>query len=254
LGFSGARFEYSGEVKGFASRGILPNMEKRGMPAESQKGVVRRARFDGAGLLRTGGWTVSTRHAAYGLGASIAVLGLLGAFYTRNGVSALAALDLDGEWNVPALFSALLLVAASRLLLHVREVFPRPVLVYVFATLLLCGAIDEAVQIHENLEEWLDVDWQRLYAPVFLVVAIVWFGLLADLWRCRPARLLYIASASAWAGAQVLEHFQWNGDVHGPHYDPMMVAEEVLEMTGTALLILALLVVRDRGARARSGG
>jgi hypothetical protein len=216
------------------------------MAADYQQGVSRRPQSYDANFARGRSRTVSTRHAAFGLGTCIVVLWFLGALYTQHSVSLLAPFDLDGEWDVPALFSALLLVAAAALLLRVRDFFTRPVLVFVFASLLLYGAADEAVQIHENLERWLAVDWQRLYALAFLGVGVVWSVLLADLWRLRAARLLYMASGSAWVVSQVLEYFEWNGDEEGPHYTSMMVAEEVLEMTGTELLLLALLSIRNR--------
>ena len=62
--------------------------------------------------------------------------------------------------------------------------------------------------------------------------------------RHRPAafrRLLWIGGAAGWLVSQLLEAAQWvEGDVKAESYDLLMVSEEVLEMTGSALFLLAL--------------
>ena len=162
----------------------------------------------------------------------------------------LSPFDLDGERNVPGLFSALLLLACAVLaFLLPRSVAPRAVAL-IFSGALVLASLDEATEIHEKLERRLDVDWQLLYIPVFVAAVVVWSLLVAGLRRNGFSLTLVLASAACWIASQALEALQWEDDGPAPGYTWMVVVEETLEMTGSALLLLALLTV----VGARHGG
>lgn len=153
--------------------------------------------------------------------------------------------DLDGERNVPATLSALLLLAAALLLARLTpRLVPRAVSLGLAAVLGL-GALDEAFELHEKLESALDVDWQVLYLPVFAAAAALWCWLLYAVRRARAAVALLALASGCWVVSQVLEHQQWEPDGPAPGYTWMMVVEEILELTGSALVVVALLVLLE---------
>jgi uncharacterized membrane protein YhaH (DUF805 family) len=161
------------------------------------------------------------------------------------------AFDLDAElsWQVsiPALFSAGLLFAAAMLALARARQIPdarRRGWVAIGAFLTFMG-IDEMVEIHERLERVTEIDWQTLYVPIALIGAVAWFVILKQLWRHRSLSIAWIAGAGAWLIAQVLEDVQWGpGDVLVSGAGSLIVAEETLEMSGSALFLLTLLAIR----------
>jgi hypothetical protein len=191
------------------------------------------------------------RRVAIALGVAIAGLAVLGVIFAWEPRPALARFDLDEERTVPALFTALLLVASAVLALRLpRSVVSRGVGL-VLSGLLVLASLDEAAEFHERLERRAGVDWQLLYLPVFLAV-LVGFGLLVlGLRRSGFGLGLVLAAAACWAVAQSLEALQWEEDGPAPGYTWMMVTEETLEMAGSALLLLALLTVvrADRSGR-----
>ena len=187
------------------------------------------------------------RRVAVVLGVAIAVLATLGAVVAWRPESGLTSFDLDGERNVPAIFSALLLLACAALVLWLpRTVVSRPV-AFVLSGVLTLASLDEATEIHEKLEQRLDVDWQLLYRPVFLAAVVVWSLLVAGLRRSGLGVRLVLASAGCWVASQLLEALQWEDEGPAPGYTWMMVTEETLEMAGSALLLVALLVVVRAG-------
>jgi hypothetical protein len=177
------------------------------------------------------------------LGAAIAVLALLGAIYAWEPRPALDRFDLDEERTVPAYFSGVLLAACAVLALRLPRAVLSRFAALVFAGLLALASLDELAEIHERLERRLGVDWQVLYIPVFaagvVVLALFIFGL-----RRQGLRIeLVLASAACWVGAQVFEKLQWEDEGRVPGYTWMMFIEEILEMTGSTFLLLALLAV-----------
>ncbi len=160
----------------------------------------------------------------------------------------------DGEWRIPAFYSAGLLVIAGVVAVLLAG---RSLAYLLFGLGLLAMAFDEVAMLHERLEYALQIDWQILYLPVFLV-AIAVLG--AVMWVSRRVPLalpLLAAGLGCWAVSQVLEAVQWDGDVKRPGYPFLMFTEEVLEMLGTCCLIAGLVAVAwaavaplDRGPRA----
>lgn len=168
--------------------------------------------------------------AGVALGGAIALFGVL------YGVPAEPFTGLDAERNLPAFFSAALLVAAALLmLLHARNV--QRLAPAALAALLAFLAVDELRTVHETLERRTGVDWQLLYAPLLLGGAVVGTLTLGGL-HLGP-RLLLVLAGVTWTVAQALEGLQWDGDtlVHAWRILP----EELLEMAGSALIVVALL-------------
>ena len=188
---------------------------------------------------------------AAGAAALIALLAVPGALTVRRGGG--GAFDLDGELTIPALASALLLLCAAgaAALAHRRD--PRPsrrpwaALAVLFAVM----AVDEAAGLHEGLEDLSAVDWQTIYVPVVLLAGIAWLLGLARMQRRE--RAAFVLGAGAWCAAQVLEALEWTGPREAERavdgYGIMMGAEELLEMTGSALFTLALLLAVERWSR-----
>lgn len=174
------------------------------------------------------------------LSVAIGLLGLLGTIYEVEPAGVLTRFDLDGERTVPAALSSLLLaVGAGALLALGRRGMGLPALV--FSALFAFAALDEAFEVHERLERDVGVDWQLLYLPAFAAIALLWTLVLRGLPGVGPSRALYLTGTAAWAAAQLLEAIQWGDDGPRYGYPAMMVTEEVLEMTGSAALLLAFL-------------
>jgi hypothetical protein len=186
--------------------------------------------------------SIDRRAMVVGLGAAIVLLAVLGAVMAWDPRPALRAFDLDEERTVPAVFSALLLLACALVALCLPRANVRRGIAIAFALLLAFAALDEFAEIHEQLERELGVDWQVLYAPFFAAAFGLWVFVLRGI-RRSPGLPVMIASGACWALAQVLEKAQWSDDGAAPGYAWMMVTEEILEMTGSALLLLALVVV-----------
>lgn len=204
----------------------------------ARTGVVARARA----VLRAQG--VDPFGSLVGGLAVIAILGVLGIVHI-SGVGHTWIVDLDAEHNVPALWSGGLLLTAAALSIELRHhARLRPVMG--LAGLLAFMGVDEIVTIHEHLEAWSGVDWELLYAPLIalaaLAVAVCWSRLGDTPWA-RPA---LGAGALLWAGAQALEVAEWDGATAVAAYDLMMVTEELGEMAGSLMFVVALLCIRRR--------
>lgn len=175
----------------------------------------------------------------------IAVLAAAGISVIQSG-AAESIWNLDAEGTVPALFTALLLggagicafVASRRHLYGAHRSFR------LLALLLMLMSVDEALVVHERIEAAVGVDWQALYAPVIFVCGAAWLHVTYVLRSLRRAQILMIIGASAWAVAQVLEATQWDGnDTEVGSYDQQMLIEEILEMSGSGLFLIALYTV-----------
>jgi hypothetical protein len=160
--------------------------------------------------------------------------GFLGLFY------------LDGEYNLPAIYSASLWLFAAVTLYAVGQARERGRRRWVWTGLgvaLFYLALDEAFGFHEKLEGKTGIDWQLLYLPLFLAISAV--GLYVLLQSRGAARLLLLGAGAAAFVAQILEAVQWDGTVAVAAYRQMMVPEEILEPTAAALIAVAgLLMLR----------
>ena len=106
----------------------------------------------------------------------------------------------------------------------------------------LAVVLDELLQIHERVERHLTIDWQVIYLPVMLVTAIAGAIIAWEL-RHRPSVVaILLAGACGWAGAQLFEMLEWGpGDVLVSPW--MIYPEELLEISGSCLFALAMLMV-----------
>lgn len=182
----------------------------------------------------------------------IVVLGALGIWHAANPAGVVDLVDLDGEKTVPAYVSGLLLLAAAgaAALLGRRLV---PLACLALAGLFALMGLDEMLSWHEYLEWRLGVDWQLLYAPLALVGGLGWLVVVRRLRALAVPVAPLVAGAVAWGLSQLLENLQWSGaDQKVSAYVPMMVTEELLEMTGSALFGLGLLGALLLTSRRRS--
>jgi hypothetical protein len=200
------------------------------------------------------------RRLALALIACIVALGILGIVHDAS--DRLPAFDLDAEIDfhgllpvpnvAPAVFSGLLLFVAAAMALVAaarREKGPWLALALLFAFM----AVDELAAIHERVDEWLGIPWLIPYAPLIFAAGIFWFAALIELWPAVSERSLWLGGALAWLAAQGLEAI-WIaiGSDTGPTSE-LSVPEELLEMAGSSMLLLALYVLLFR-RRARQPG
>jgi predicted tellurium resistance membrane protein TerC len=186
---------------------------------------------------------VDVRALVGGLACFAVLFAILGSIVYPGGGD-LRAFDLNKEQTFPATFSGALLLAAGGLALlngFVRSPSASDrrwwiVLALVFAFL----GLDEIAALHEAVQDRVHVWGQAVLAPVVVVGVYAWWRAMRQLWNEQPAGLLFLAGAGAWIFSQLIdaglnEHWGWT-----------IVPEEVLEMTGSALFGLALLVALQR--------
>ncbi len=188
---------------------------------------------------------------------SIAIIAIIG-IVTRVVDPGNAWFDLDSDTDyawppsiisvaLPAVWSSLLFGLAGGAWIVVGWVRRRDrkwLAAGVFGALLLFLGLDELFSIHERIEHGTGLDWQLLYLPVGMLAA----GLLVALawWtrsEARPAAAMLVAAAASWLIALVLEYLAWRGDEQIDGYALLMIPEELLELAGTSLCILAAIVV-----------
>ena len=186
------------------------------------------------------------RRIAVLLGACIVALGVLGVA-ELHWPDKLIGFNLDNEYNVPAIFSAALDLGAAVGAEALRRRTGRNILLGLVILFAFMTA-DEFGGLHEHLESLTGIDWMKLYAPVFVFAGVAWIFVMRAFTDTR-FRLCMIGGAACWTIAQVFELLEWKGDVKQPHYNLMMVPEELLEMTGSALFMIGMLLA----LRAASG-
>ncbi len=182
--------------------------------------------------------------------------------------------DLDGEGNVPAFFSALLLLTVAVLLALVacergRRGLPHARAVWGLAAIAGFLAVDEAAGIHELLTAPLRAGlhaggpahftWVAGYAVAAAVVALAYARLIPRLGR-DLRRALAVAIAVYLVGALGMEVVagayldSYDGSTRNAVYGLMTTVEEALEIGGLVLLVgLALRVLRDHAPRISLG-
>lgn len=188
---------------------------------------------------------IDTRRLALIVGALIAVLAVMGILRYGN-KEQLGAFNLDGERNVPAVFSAALWTVVSGLAVLVGRA-DRWRAWDAFAVVTLVVAADEFGEIHERLENKTGIDWQLLYLPVGILAAILFVAIGRRLRRLGVGFTLFAFAAGAGVVSQLLEQVQYGeNDEPVRGYRVMVVSEEVLEMTAALLIGLAFLAALRR--------
>lgn len=166
------------------------------------------------------------------------------------------AAGLDAEHTVAGYLSGALLVLAGAVTWWLAAAWggrpgARAALV-VLGAFLGFLALDEVLAVHERVEARAGVDWQLLYLPVALVGATAGLVAAYALRRRRLALTLLITAGLAWAAALLLEDLQWDGDVLA--HPSLVYYEELLEMGGSALIVVAMLLAREASAPPRRTG
>lgn len=182
--------------------------------------------------------------------------------------------DLDGEGNVPAFFSALLLVAVAGLMALVacergRRRQPHARAVWGLAAIAAFLAVDEAAGIHELLTAPLRAalhaggpahfTWVAGYGAGVVVVGLAYARLVPRLSR-RTRRTLAAAVAVYLCGALGMELVagayldSFGGGTRDAVYGLLTTVEEALEIAGLVMLVgLSLRVLRDHAPRISLG-
>jgi hypothetical protein len=178
----------------------------------------------------------------------IALFGVLGALERIEGVP-LALFDLDGEGKPPAAFSFALLAGAATLcvLIARTEEGGRTALLWnAMGAFFAYMAIDEALTIHERLEEGTGIGWTNLYLPLVAAGGTGWLLIVRRIWRLGDRLLewgprLFALAPVPWLIAVVLEKVEAGPEGRVEGYTVMATAEEILELVGNGLFLLGLL-------------
>ena len=173
---------------------------------------------------------------------------------------------LGWEFRLPVFFSSAVLVCASVAAVRSDKTGPGSPLsnctrvCSLLSALFAFMAVDEAVGIHELLEVWTGVDWQHLYLPLAVCASLLWGRVLLRIIR-EPAVIPWIGGAACWFLSQCLEAFRWGTDFSAigaandepDPFEPgeatwrfLTASEELLEMLGTSLLLLSMLLLASR--------
>lgn len=183
------------------------------------------------------------RRVAAVLFGGIAIIALLGTLHKLG--APLGLFDFDGEGKPPAAWSALVLLAGGTVSFLIATMPDQAAWRKRYLGLgafLVFMAVDEAITLHELASAATGVAWQPLWLPLIALGGVAWLLVLARLWALPRERTFMILGAAAWFVSQVLEQLQSNeeeGRVEG--YGLLSSLEEILEVTGSALFVLALL-------------
>ena len=174
-----------------------------------------------------------------GIAVCVVGLGVMGAIVYPGG-GALRVFDLNKEQTFPATFSGLLLLGAGFMALLngvVRCPDPRDrvwwlVLAGVFAFL----GVDEIAALHEAIQDRVHVWGQATLTPIVIAGVAAWLIALTRLRSSPGAARLFVLGAAAWILSQGIDVAL--NESHGW----TVVPEELVEMAGSALFGVALLV------------
>lgn len=185
--------------------------------------------------------------------ACIALLGVLG--YIHQYVHGLPLLWLDGEVNIPAGFSAMLLMLAAAFAYvcwHADPGLGRSLLV--LGGLFAFMSLDEVMEVHEHLDHWTGVAWQILYVPIVAAGGITWLIVLLRFEVRSKVSLALMGGAAAWFVAQIFEIWQRGPAPEHVLYHPWMIfPEELGEMCGSMLFGLATLIAAKTALQGKIG-
>jgi hypothetical protein len=211
---------------------------------------------------------------ALGLGACIAALAILAVI--DGVVTPIGPFDLRSEVDlgeplaeaiaIPAIFSGFLLFAAAGLAIAAAVNSERLPWLAIGAFMAFMG-LDELAGIHERVGGLVGGEWEIAYIPVALLGGVFWLWTLRLMWRFGSERLLWLGGAAAWVLAQVNEAVVNHrdaassllGDFHlqaltfgGTLFDVADRLEEIVEMAGSSMFLLALYLAWRRLAARRA--
>ena len=231
---------------GLMMLGLLQHVRERSLAESPADPDERRSMIT---LARSAVGRLEPRTVAIWVVVLVVVLGVLGSIEYPGGGGTrapypgggdLRAFDLNKEQTFPATFSALTLFAAGGLallngLVRTTDRSERRwwiILALVFTFL----GIDESAALHEILQDRVHLWGQAVLTPVLLIGIAAWW---ITLQRLRPqpkAARLFVFGAVSWVLSQAID-FALNEP-----WGWTIVPEELLEMSGSALFGLALLV------------
>ena len=183
---------------------------------------------------------------AAGIGAAIASICVTGVVLGHERDMAIFAL-LE-ERTLTPLFTAFHLVAAAGLALAARRT-GAPMVWLAIAGFLLAMAGDELFSVHESLRSWLPGGRSSylVFLPYAALGAYIWLQVLRRLRGHPSAAVLWVGGAALWGASQLLDAFAvLDESASAGALPPIEVVEEVFEMVGSALFLLALLVFLQR--------
>lgn len=185
----------------------------------------------------------------------VLVEAVLSAIEAQTLTPALAQFERDREFCIASGFQALLLIGAFAVGAYTIRSGAMRGRAWFAVGLLGYMGLDEWFTIHESLQGPTGMDWQVLYAPIFLFAGISGLALLVDLRPQRASAALLALGGFLWVASQTLEALEWNGDARRGAYGYLASMEELLEPLGTVLLLLAfyrvLVLYRAHQARLR---
>lgn len=187
------------------------------------------------------------------------VIGIISALYFDHNLSVLIPLfNFNNENNIPTIYSILLLLSASALLLIIAIAHKKNSSAYLswlgLAFIFLFLSIDEGAMIHENftklVRELLNTSgvfyyaWIIPYGVALIVFVIVYLKFLINL--PRNIMILFVASGATFvSGAIGFEMLAgWYVELYGKNdllFSFFYTCEEFLEMLGIAIFIYTLL-------------
>jgi hypothetical protein len=169
----------------------------------------------------------------------VALFGIMGSIVYPGGGD-LRAFDVNKEQTFPATFSGMLLLVAGGLALLnglVRSDTGAGRRWWIVLALVLAFlGLDEIAALHEAVQDRVHIWGQAVLAPVVFAGVYAWWATLKQLWSEPPAGALFMLGAGAWIVSQLIDaklNEPWGWTV---------LPEELLEMAGSALFGLALLV------------
>jgi hypothetical protein len=195
------------------------------------------------------------REFAIALGIGIALMGIAGVIvgtdtYQGEGSLADRMFNLANEKTVPTFFSGAILLAGGlcSLLAGRLRVYGTRGWWIGFGAFLIFMSTDEVVQIHEKVETWTGIDWEKPYAFVALGAGVVWFNLVHRMEN--QLRLLMVGGAIGWAISFGLEDAEYDSlDHRVSGFTAMNTVEELAEMAGSSLWLIAIVIALKRHQR-----
>jgi len=195
------------------------------------------------------------RDFAIALGIGIVLMGIAGTIvgtdaYQGEGSLADRMFNLANEKTVPSFFSGAILLAGGlcALIAGRLRVLGTRGWWYGFGAFLVFMSADEVVQIHEKVETWTGVDWEKPYAFVALGAAVVWFNLVRRM--DNQLRILMACGAIGWMISFVLEDAEYDSMDHRVSgFTAMDTIEELAEMAGSSLWLITIVILLKRHQR-----
>jgi hypothetical protein len=161
--------------------------------------------------------------------------------YQEIGLRAPNAFAIDLEYTLPAFAAVILLLLAAALTAILANALGGrdKLILLALAGLLVASGFDDILELHDRAENATGIDWRILALPVVAVAFVCLARTLQMLWELVSVRMLIAGAIAAWVGAQVLDFLAQSETSAAP---AARITEEVLEMTGSGLFALAMLV------------